>query len=539
MLCEHCERYIRRFEVAKPRQAKKMIHHSSRRSLKLASKQGCIMCRILYGSRMERLSSFTRSEAIWSRAIGPNFALILEIYTSKMLGSTLEPQRIVSQLNRIFPYRDRLRIDGYRPTEFTGSDACFSLAKHWIDTCRKNHTTCKRFRRREEHEWKPTRLIKVDLHGNNLKLCTYDQLPSQVEYVTLSHCWGETQDECIKLTDENIESFQKELPDLQQAQTFKDAITATRMLGFEYIWIDSLCIIQEQENKEDWSKEASQMSSVYKYSTCNITATSAKDDTGGCFFDRKIDNSLPARITVESTLSRPVTFDINCLAHVHWNADVENAPVNKRGWVLQERLLSPRLLHYTENQLYWECNELLASESYPWGFSNIMDESEPSRSSIRIPTNRTSSAFSHKPHAPLHAPCAPPSNIQVARELHSIQQSDYLAGLWKRDLIFELGWISNSTSVPSFPFKDGKEIKVCYDDFGQEVWPSETRYIAPSWTWASLEGAVTYPFTDEIIGSGNNYPLIHGIEPWVKPETDDFSFGRVTDGHLRVLAQIM
>lgn len=126
----------------------------------------------------------------------------------------------------------------------------------------------------------------------------------------------------------------------------------------------------------------------------------------------------------------------------------------------------------------------------------------------------------------------------IARELLSTQQSKYLAGLWERNLVFELGWISDSTSVPSFPFKDGKEIKVCYDEFGKEVTPSETRYIAPSWTWASLEGAVTYPYTDEIIGSGNNYPLINGIKPRVKRETEDL-FGRVTDGYLSVLAQIM
>ncbi|KAH9211255.1 heterokaryon incompatibility protein-domain-containing protein, partial [Leptodontidium sp. 2 PMI_412] len=325
-------------------------------------------------------------------------------------------------------------------------------------------------------------------------------------YLTLSHCWGETQDECIKLTDENIESFQKELPDLQHAQTFKDAITATRKLGFEYIWIDSLCIIQKQENKEDWLKEASQMSSVYKYSTCNITATSAENDTGGCFFDREIDNSIPARITVESTLSRPVTFDINCLAQDHWNAD---------------RLLSPRLLHYTKNQLYWECNELLASESYPWGFSNIIDESEPSRSSIRIPTNRTTSArgliktwmdivtFYTKSKLTYKTDKLIAISA-IARELLSTQQSKYLAGLWERNLVFEL---------------------VCYDEFGKEVTPSETRYIAPSWSWASLEGAVTYPYTDEIIGSGNNYPLINGIKPRVKRETEDL-FGRVTDGYL-------
>lgn len=173
----------------------------------------------------------------------------------------------------------------------------------------------------------------------------------------------------------------------------------------------------------------------------------------------------------------------------------------------------------------------------------------------------------------MHATCAPPSNIQgvfrrgliktwmdvvtfytkskltyetdkliaisaIARELNSTQQSKYLAGLWERDLVLELGWISESTSVPSFPFKDGKEIKVCDDSSGQEERPSETRYIAPSWSWASLEGAVTYPYTDEIISSGNSYPLIHGAEPWVKPETGD-AYGRVTDGKLSVLAQIM
>lgn len=78
------------------------------------------------------------------------------------------------------------------------------------------------------------------------------------------------------------------------------------------------------------------MGSIYKFSACTITATSAEDDTGGCFFDRKIEHSIPARVTVESTHSRPVIFDVNCLAQVHWRADVEKAPVNKRGWVLQE-----------------------------------------------------------------------------------------------------------------------------------------------------------------------------------------------------------
>jgi hypothetical protein len=73
------------------------------------------------------------------------------------------------------------------------------------------------------------------------------------------------------------------------------------------------------------------MGFIYKYSACTITATSAADDTGGCFFDRKIEYSIPARITVKSIHSRSVTFDVICLAQVHWKADVEEDPVNQRG----------------------------------------------------------------------------------------------------------------------------------------------------------------------------------------------------------------
>jgi hypothetical protein len=216
---------------------------------------------------------------------------------------------------------------------------------------------------------------------------------------------------------------------------------------------------------------------------------------------------------------------------------------------------------------------MLASESYPWGFSNIRDESEPARSSLRISTNRTSSVFLRKHHTAIHAPSALPSNIQgvfrrgliktwmdivtfytkseltfkrdkliaisaIARELRNTQQSDYLAGLWECDLIFELGWMPDCTSVPRVPWKDGKETKVCYDDFGEEVWPRETLYLAPSWSWASLDGSVTYPFNDEVIGSGNNYPLISAIEFSVELEDGD-SFGKVTGGYLTALAQMI
>jgi hypothetical protein len=169
------------------------------------------------------------------------------------------------------------------------------------------------------------------------------------------------------LTSGNLAVFQKELPDLQCLQTFKHAIFAARNLGFRYIRIDSLCIIQDSE--EDWSKEASLMSSVYKYSTLTITATSAEDDTKGCFFNRDIKNCFPTRISVRAgnckgkrqyacrarlnvnksdnpIAKKPLTFEVGSLSsYQDWNQDVQESPVNKRSWVLQEVVIPVSKLH--------------------------------------------------------------------------------------------------------------------------------------------------------------------------------------------------
>jgi hypothetical protein len=125
--------------------------------------------------------------------------------------------------------------------------------------------------------------VEIDHEGTGSKLCEGDQIGASVQYATLSHCWGEIPDKIV-LTLENKASFQKALPESHLSQTFKDAITAARMLGFNYIWIDSLCIIQD--SRDDWENEMTQMGKVYEYSTLTITATSSKDDNGGCFFSR-------------------------------------------------------------------------------------------------------------------------------------------------------------------------------------------------------------------------------------------------------------
>jgi hypothetical protein len=132
-----------------------------------------------------------------------------------------------------------------------------------------------------------------------------EDIPDQVTYATLSHCWGKIEDKLMLMVENNID-WKKEIPQFGKLKTFQDAIQIARRLGIWYIWIDSLCIIQNK--KEDWQAEASRMSNVYKYSSCNITATSARSDMGGCFSSRDLSNLRevhlqPLRINFKSDSS--------------------------------------------------------------------------------------------------------------------------------------------------------------------------------------------------------------------------------------------
>lgn len=192
----------------------------------------------------------------------------------------------------------------------------------------------------------PTRLVKLEENG--CRLCLGGQLERNPTYVTLSHCWGsvEKQADIFKLRKENLETLCCEIPLGRLCKTFQDAIVVTRSLGYEYIWIDSLCIIQGDE--EDWRNESSLMSTVYGNGIVNISATAAKDGSEGLFFQR--DGEWDDRQWLETSegdnweLHDPALFP----------KAVNLAPISRRGWVFQERCLSQRVLHFTDSQIFLE-----------------------------------------------------------------------------------------------------------------------------------------------------------------------------------------
>jgi hypothetical protein len=151
----------------------------------------------------------------------------------------------------------------------------------WLKTCLREHHACGPD---AESRVLPRRLVQIGPPGTSLdpRLVETDQLPLTTRYITLSHCWGTETFFCLKR--ENVNQLKEHIPFHQLSKVFQDAIVVLRRLGLLYIWIDSLCIVQDQ--LEDWRIESSKMGEVYRNSLCNIAATGFGDGGSGLFVER-------------------------------------------------------------------------------------------------------------------------------------------------------------------------------------------------------------------------------------------------------------
>lgn len=213
----------------------------------------------------------------------------------------------------------------------------------WVTTCDQTHTEeC----RRREDQFVPTRLIDVGLldappswppgPADRLKLVETEGLCKH-RYVTLSHCWGRK--EFARLLASNVEEYRtRGIPwsEICRNANFRDAIEVARRLTVRYIWIDSLCIIQDSEGRKDWEHEAGLMHMVYRNSYCNIAASASADSDGGLFRLRASQDVVLARYPVQGKISRGslagawriVPADV-------WDKGLLGQALYRRGWVYQ------------------------------------------------------------------------------------------------------------------------------------------------------------------------------------------------------------
>jgi len=190
---------------------------------------------------------------------------------------------------------------------------------------------------------------------NALRLVSGEKVHGE-RYIVLSHCWGNLEPKEVLTyctTKQNIRVRESGFADDDLPATFLDAVKVTRALGIYYLWIDSLCIIQQ--DLEDWEKEAKCMEQVYSSAYLTIAATSATNSKSG-FLKRNtnrkhvyIQNDLGQRAYIRNTVS---DFD----------HEVGRAELITRGWILQERVLSRRTIHFGLHQMYFECGEAVYCE---------------------------------------------------------------------------------------------------------------------------------------------------------------------------------
>ena len=408
----------------------------------------------------------------------------------------------------------------------TGDEVVLQRARSWLSDCVSHHPSC------GEHaqpDYFPPRLLQL-LDEDSVGLIETHGIHMRGKYATLSYCWGRNPRH-LTLNTDTIALLRSGYKISDLAKTFREALQVTRSLGIDFLWIDALCILQSGEGSiEDWQKHLAEMSVVYANCILNIAVDHGEDAEAGCFVSRDSDSMklsvleiLPvkagthgrngdhAKTSNEQEVRRLDAYYI--WETLRWILPQET-PLISRGWVHQERLLSPRILHFGKKQLAWECTAVRASETFPKDRDSHVYASEL-QFSIHGSTSEVwhriiegySAASLTNPQDKL------PALAGVAKSVSDERGTKYIAGLFFGDLPRSLVW----------------------EHIGP-VGSIITPYRAPSWSWASREGEVTFwPFL-----SDRGFVAVARFDDVILEYVDDSNpFGQVRSGLMRITAPMV
>ena len=231
------------------------------------------------------------------------------------------------------------------------SDQVFEKDREWIKTCCDSHKQCKVIGQ-EGLSFLPTRVIDVGTSEKDAIVRLHVSAEGERgAYACLSYCWGGDQ---FKLTRDNLEKLEIEIPMGSLSLTVADGIEAARRLGLRYLWVDALCIIQDSD--EDKAREIVQMGAIYKNSTITIAAATASASTQGFLrTPRKPPPAAVINLPLPNGEVGPVHMTLYKLVKAGSRRSKRYHPLDGRGWCLQEYLLSPRLLYFSHWNVEWQC----------------------------------------------------------------------------------------------------------------------------------------------------------------------------------------
>ncbi len=385
-------------------------------------------------------------------------------------------------------------------------DLLGSRIRDWIDSCDKNHKSCafRPFSRQSNREHAmfvdslPKRLIDLGGDSSLAHLVERRKISDKtVDYIALSYCWGPaannltTTKDTLMQRESRIHELDGELP-----QTLQHAFRLTRLLGIRYLWIDALCIVQD--DAEEWEVEAAKMGLIYSNAFLVISAIISSHAGDNLFKDRGVDGiphrvkgtMLPDNTGKDCTVYARKAIDHEIITscrtepHRHWEENISvTFPLLSRAWGFQERLLATRVVHFTPSELVWECQEARwcecgAVESAYYSsknnmlaaFQECLLSDEKSEAMVRRMWREIVKSYSRRRLT--RGEDKLPALSGVARLLANATGDDYVAGLWRSALPFDLLWRCD----PSSPLRREKVRK-------------------PSWSWTSVDSGISWPLS--------------------------------------------
>lgn len=336
----------------------------------------------------------------------------------------------------------------------TASAKTWEVVEEWINHCLETYSRCNEYR---NSTWWPTRVLDVESNENCVRLVETANESLIGRYMTLSHRWGSSKP--LSLRQATLKDMLKGVLLQTLPQTFQDAIIICQRLKIRYIWIDSLCIMQDKDDLSDWIREAALMHKVYSHSFLNISSLAAHDSSYSLFADR--DRSLLDDIVLKTTLDGirlgETEKSYRVIDILSWEQEMNLSPLNLRAWVLQERLLSPRAVHFGPRQVLWECHEFDPSESNRHGLPAVtkvlrnivrfkdIDSGTATRHPLQSESLGTAPYGAWNRIVQAYTRCGLTKKQDklvalagIAKHMASKLDDQYVAGMWRRTLPWEI-----------------------------------------------------------------------------------------------------
>ncbi|KAF2865541.1 heterokaryon incompatibility protein-domain-containing protein [Massariosphaeria phaeospora] len=481
-------------------------HLQSLESLRGSAKKGCRLCKIL------------NSHAWWPRE---HFRNIVPRPAITLFGQRIQDRRQITMCvgteKEVIPYAVTSSASPRCPGNIqcidrtANSELNVEFMRALIDDCIHSHAEC---------AWHindsvlPTRLLYVG-SGKDDRIRVVAGSDSESfgrRYLAVSHCWGKISfDAPWRLTKSRLSKYREHIQFDELSQTFQDIVRLSWDLKEQYLWIDSLCIIQD--SREDWLREAAMMAEIYSNSVCTISAASSNSHEP-CFSPRTPETSNCCILQLP-TDSFQGTTDITLFGGSRMRSRlglIQDTPVAQRAWCLQERELSTRIIQFTRNQWIWSCRSKSTTEDLLherfWN-SPTMDRAYQTTSSSLLPLFGSrifsSDAWNRleeiqnlnfkdkKPYldywykvVEAYSGCGItipsdrlPAISGVAKRQNVFVQSNYLAGLWEDDIAHGLLW------------RPSRQLSQAQMRTMERLVPN----IAPSWSWASLNNKIQFAKT--------------------------------------------